>query len=262
MTTTPSPFSLDGAVALVTGASGGIGGGICAALRGAGATVVGTDLRDGSGDTTDHWVTQDVTSPEAWTALIADIRDRYGRLDCLVNNAGIAVTARFEDTTLDEWRRTMTINVEAVAIGVQAALPLLRESGASRDGGSSIVNISSTAGVRGAPYNVAYSASKGAVTIFTKAVAKEFAGLRYPVRVNSVHPSVTRTDMLEGIMQRYVEVGRSPSVEQAIVDFEKAVPMGRFGRPEEMGNAVAFLCSPAASYMTGAEILVDGGSNA
>jgi NAD(P)-dependent dehydrogenase (short-subunit alcohol dehydrogenase family) len=254
-------YSLEGAVALVTGAGGGIGAATCAALRSSGATVVGVDLRDRPEDTVAAlWHRLDVTSEDDWARVVGDIGDRYGRLDCLVNNAGIAITETFENTTAAQWRTTLAVNVEGIASGVKAALPLLTRSGATRAGGSSIVNLSSTAGLGGSPYNVAYSASKGAVTLMTRAMAREFGELGYPIRVNSVHPSVIRTEMLEGIMERYVELGRMPSVQAAVDGFSSRIPLGRFGTPEEIANGIAFLCSPAASFMDGTQFLIDGGA--
>lgn len=254
-------LALDRAVALVTGAGGGIGRAVCAALSEAGARVVGTDLgerpKDWAGDA---WLRQDVTSAEDWARVMDDIGSRFGGLHCLVNNAGIALVETIAETSLAQWRRIMSVNVESILLGLQASLPLLRESGKERPGGSSVVNISSVAGLRGAPLSAAYSASKGAVTLLTKSAAKEFAGLRYPIRVNSVHPGVVETPMIDSIVQRYVDVGFCSSMAQAKEDFVSRTPMRRLALPEDIAGGVVFLCSPAASFMTGAELVVDGGS--
>jgi len=253
-------LALNGAVALVTGAGGGIGRAVCAALGEAGARVVATDIGAAPKDwMADAWWQLDVTSAEDWTRVVDEIGKRFGRLDCLINNAGIALVEHIADTSLEQWRRVMSVNVESVLLGLQAALPLLRESGKDRVGGSSAVNISSTAGLRGAALNAAYCASKGAVTLLTKAAAKEFAALQYPIRVNSIHPGVVGTPMVDSIATRYVEVGVCPSMEEAKQAFIAATQLRRMGRPEDIAGGAVFLCSPAASFMTGAELVIDGG---
>jgi NAD(P)-dependent dehydrogenase (short-subunit alcohol dehydrogenase family) len=255
--------SLQGAVVLVTGANGGIGRAACAGLRAAGARVVGTDVGDAPGELgVDAWCPLDVTSPQDWQRVVSSIRDRFGRLDCLVNNAGISLVERIADTSLEQWRRVSSVNVESVLLGLQATLPLLCESGKQRPGGSSVVNVSSAAGLRGVAFNAAYCASKAAVTLLTKSAAKEFAALRYPIRVNSLHPGSVDTPMMDSIYARYVEVGMSPSVEAAKSAANAARPLGRMARPEDIAGGIVFLCSPAASFMTGSELVIDGGVTA
>lgn len=245
---------LDGSVALVTGASGGIGKAIVAALRAAGAQVVATDLRP-EGDVVAH----DVTSEADWSRIAEDIRQRFGRLDCLVNNAGLSVVAELETQPLAEWRKVQAINVESIVIGLQKTLPLLREGAKGREGGASVVNLSSVGGMRGAAFNAAYCASKAAVALLTKSAAIEFGALKYGVRVNSVHPGGIETEMMESIMRRYVELGAAPDWESSLAGVIASHPIGRMGRPEEIAGGVVFLCSPAASFMTGSELVIDGG---
>lgn len=254
---------LAGTVALVTGAAGGIGQATCRALKAAGATVVATDIPPALGKVpdlaADLALPLDVTDEAGWAAVINTVEERCGRLDCLINNAGISVVARFEDMTLDAWRRCQTINVDGMFLGIRAALPLLRRSGALRKGGASIVNLSSVAGLRGAAFNVAYCTSKGAVRLLTKAAAIEFSALGYPVRVNSVHPGGVATDMMEEIMERYVALGAAPSVAAALESVNALHPIGRMAEPEEVAAGIVFLCSDAASYMRGSELVIDGG---
>jgi len=254
---------LDGAVALVTGANGGIGRAICAALRDSGARLVATDLTDAPRDlTVDLWLRHDVTSPGDWKGVIADVCTRFGRLDCLINNAGVSMVQSIADTSVEQWRRVLNVNVESILLGLQASLAALRQSGSERTGGSSIVNVSSTASVRGIPFHSAYCASKGAVTLLTKSAAKEFAMLGYPIRVNSVHPGTVETPMMETILHRYVETGMLSSVDQARTFFNARNPLGRMARPEEIAGSVIYLCSPAASFVTGSELFVDGAGTA
>lgn len=264
MSDAPS-FSLQGAVALVTGAGGGIGRAICKALTSAGALVTGSGRRNPSVlPEIDSWVQQDVASADDWSRVVTTIEARYGRLDCLVHNAGIYAVESITNISIEQLRYVFSINVEAVLLGLQASLPLLCRSGSDRPGGSSVVTISSVAGIRGAPLNAAYSASKGAVTLLSKSAAKEFALLGHPVRVNTVHPARTATDMMSGIFSRYSEIAASAESEAKLARLAIETPtlMNRMAQPEEIAGAVVYLCSPAASYVTGSELVIDGGFNA
>lgn len=257
-------YSLEGAVALVTGANGEIGGATCAALAAAGAKVVGTDLTAAPKDgvKVDLWAQHDVTSPEAWRTVIEQLHNRFGRLDCLINSAGICPLERLENTSLELWRKIFNVNLDSILIGMQAALPLLRESGAKRSGGSAIVNLASTAGIRGVALGTAYCASKGGVTLLSKSAAKEFGALKYPIRVNSVHPSSVEGPMMDLNFKRFVEMGAAPSVEVARADAAKRNVMGRMARAEDVAGGIVYLCTPAASFVNGAEFVIDGGLTA
>ena len=245
---------LEGSVALVTGASGGIGSAVVDAMRAAGADVIATDLRPSGG-----MIAHDVTSEADWARIAEEIRSRSGRLDCLINNAGISVVADIETQPLAEWRKVQAVNVESIFIGLQKMLPLLREGAKTREGGASVVNLSSVGGLRGAAFNAAYCASKAAVALLTKSAAIEFGALKYGIRVNSVHPGAIDTTMMESIMRRYVELGTASSPEVAQTGVNSMHPLGRMGRPEEIAGGVVFLCSSAASFMTGSELVIDGG---
>ncbi len=257
-------LALENSVALVTGAGGGIGSAICVALADAGATVVATDLpqtpvaQRPSAD----WIDLDVTSPENWDHTIRAVKERHGRLDILVNNAGIDIIEKFEDMTLESWRKTQAVNVDGVFLGIQKALPLLRESGPNRRGGASIVNMSSIAGLVGADFNAAYCASKGAVRLMTKALALEFSALGYKIRVNSVHPGGVNTSMVSSIFQSYVDLGVIDSAKTAYDLSSAAHALGRMAEPSEIAAGVRFLASDEASYMHGAELILDGGYTA
>lgn len=258
-----SIFDLGGTVALVTGATGGIGRATCQALADAGSTVIASDLAESAEVAgAASYRRLDVTDEGSWQALIAAIEAEHGRLDILVNNAGISVTNAIADSSLAEFRRCMAINVEGVFLGTRAAQALLAKSGADRKGGSSIVNLSSVGGLRGAAYMATYCASKGAVKLFTKSAGVEYAMLGLPIRVNSVHPGGIDTDMMDTIYARYVDGGLFPDMDTARATVSASHAMGRMGDPAEIAAGIVYLSTPAASFMTGSELVIDGGMTA
>lgn len=245
-----------GKVALVTGAASGIGRACAEVLAREGAVVVLTDLQAGEevaagirakgGKASFH--RHDVTDEARWNAIVAETAKAHGRLDVLVNNAGIAVAGLVTDLTLDQWRHQMAVNVDGVFLGVKCALPLMRKTGKG-----SIINISSIAGLRGAANLSAYCASKGAVRLFTKSVALECAMMGDGIRCNSVHPGIIETPIWGQVV---------PGTNEPLdLDAMSAVrvPLKRKGVPEDIANAVLFLASEDSSYMTGEEMVVDGG---
>ncbi|MCY1673030.1 SDR family oxidoreductase [Novosphingobium sp. SL115] len=253
-------IALDNVVAVVTGAAGGIGRALVKAMKAANAVVIATDLApDAQIEGADHYLKHDVTSEADWKAVAALVQEKYGRLDALVNNAGYSIVTKFDETPLADFHRVNAINVDSIIIGTQVMLPLLREGGKVRKGGASVVNFSSVGGLRGAAFNAAYCTSKAAVKMLSKCLGAEFAALGYNVRVNSVHPGGIDTPMLGSIMDKYVELGAVPSREVAQAGMEARHPIGRMGRPEEMGGGVVYLCSEAASFVTCTEFVMDGG---
>ncbi len=249
---------LAGKVALVTGAASGIGRASAEALAREGASVVltdvqvdkGVDVAAGIGKAGGKAVfaRQDVTSEQEWGEIVRRIEKDFGRLDVLVNNAGIAVGGLVTDLTLEEFQRQMSVNVDSVFLGTKTALPLMRKTG-----GGSIVNISSVAGLRGAPRLSAYCASKGAVRLFTKAVALECAAMKDGIRVNSVHPGIIDTP----IWGQVIPGSNEPPDLDALSAFR--VPLGVKGQPADIANAIVFLASDESRYMTGEEVVIDGG---
>lgn len=256
------PARLAGKVALVTGAASGIGKACAEALAAEGAVVVLTDIQLALGQETASsiaakggqasFLKQDVTSETEWSRMVERIQADHGRLDILVNNAGIALGGQVADMTYEDWKRQQLVNSDSVFLGTRASLPLMR-----KNGGGSIINMSSVAGLQGAVDLSAYCASKGAVRLFTKAVAVECAALKDGVRVNSVHPGIIDTP----IWNAFAEPGdnQAPDLDAMAVD---SVPMGVVGVPADIANAIVFLASDESRYMTGAEVVVDGGLTA
>jgi NAD(P)-dependent dehydrogenase (short-subunit alcohol dehydrogenase family) len=258
---------LEGKVALVTGGSSGIGAACARALSQAGAAVVITDLQDDKGRELVAEITRaggkaryfhhDVTREEEWAEVMADVKAAHGRLDVLVNNAGIAVpAASVTEISLEDFRRQQAVNVEGVFLGVKHGLALMRAAG----NGGSIINISSVAGLRGSPSLASYCASKGAVRLFTKAVALECAAAKDGVRVNSVHPGIIETPIWLSIVPAGEPGANAPPDLDALSSM--AVPMGVKGLPEDIAKGVLWLATEESRYVTGTELIIDGGLTA
>lgn len=253
---------LEGKVVLITGAAGGLGQAMAHLFAAEGATLVLTDLGQdrldalkaalsSSGHDRVLVMEQDVTDEALWDAVIDKTVAGFGRLDVLVNNAGIGYMADLEETSLAEWKRVHAINSEGPFLGTRKAIKVMKLTG-----GGSIVNISSIAGLIGAVNLAAYCSSKGAVRLFTKAAALHCARRGYNIRVNSVHPSFTETPMVRDM----ITSARNPDKMEAAL--ATAAPMGRMGRPEEVAYAVLYLASDESSFVTGTELAVDGGNTA
>jgi NAD(P)-dependent dehydrogenase (short-subunit alcohol dehydrogenase family) len=205
------------------------------------------------------YVQANVTREEDWQRALEVVRERHGKLHILVNNAGIDLTGAVESLTMEGWRRIMDINVDGVFLGVKTFTPLLAESGQNVRGGSSIINVSSIMGLVGYNETSAYNASKGAVRLFTKAIAIEFAQKQMPIRANSLHPGFVMTPLLQGGFQRWVEKGFAEKPQDIIDSVAAQTPLGRLAEPHELAAGVFFLASEDSAYMTGAELTIDGG---
>ena len=245
-------------VALVTGGASGIGAAAATIMAKQGARVFIGDLQEDLGrtqaaDIGGAFVRLDVTSPGDWAACMAEVEDQAGGLDILINNAGIAAGGTLETETLERFNRMLAINLAGVFLGCQAAVPLM-----SKCGGGSIINVSSVFGQVADQFSIAYSATKGGVRTMTKAIALDCADRKTGVRVNSIHPGFVSTPMVASA------TGAMPD---DVADAYGArtvgqTPMGRIGEPDDIAEVMAFLASDASRYMTGSEIVVDGGFTA
>ena len=246
---------LQGKVALVTGAASGIGAATARRFAAEGASVALTDVRAEVGaalaetlNADGHrarFVPLDVTSESQWEAAVARVTGRFGPPTVLVNNAGIYARRLIEDTSPAELDRMMEVNVKGVFLGIKAVLPAMRAGG-----GGSIVNLSSVAGIIGSAISSDYNASKGAVRILTKCAALQYA--KDGIRCNSVHPAPIDTDM--GWQAMPAGEIRERRLQE--------IPLGRMGTADEVANAILFLASDEASFVTGSELVVDGGLTA
>jgi len=249
--------SLEGKVALVTGAARGIGAACATSLAKRNARVVLTDVLDSVGEATAAdlraqgynatFRTLDATDEQAWDRVVASVVAEFGHLDILVNNAGITLAKTIEDLSIEEFRRVLEVNLLSCFLGTRKAIQVMKTTG-----GGAIINIASNATQTVVPLTTAYSPSKAAVANLSKVAALHCAVERYNIRVVSVHPGPTETEMLKGGASRAADI---PQVKRLI----EAIPMGRMGQPREIGEVVAFLASDDASFMTATEVFVDGG---
>ena len=253
---------LRGKVALLTGAAAaikgelmGFGGAAAHLFVREGAKVVLTDIRDELGERAAaslradghdaRYLRLDVTSEQNWAQVVDSVMAAHGRLDILFNNAGIAVPGKVETMTADTWDRELGVHAKGVFLGTRAAIPAMRKGG-----GGSIINTSSVMGIVGSPTAPAYSAAKGAITLFTKSAALQYA--KENIRINSVHPGYADTPLTD---KRFAD----PAIRQALID---RTPMGRLGTAEDIANGVLFLASDESSWVTGSELVIDGGMTA
>ncbi|ATL32600.1 SDR family NAD(P)-dependent oxidoreductase [Streptomyces formicae] len=246
---------LEGKVALITGATGGIGAATAELFAREGARLVITDVareplrklarRVEAGGAEVTTALLDVSSAREWEEVTALVRDRFGVLDVLVNLAGILDWPGIEDTREEVWDRVIDVNQKGTWLGMRAAMPLLRASG-----NASVINTSSVLGLVGSGAAAAYQASKGAVRLLSKTAAVEYA--RQGVRVNSIHPGVIATPMIQDLLDEQGD--RQPDI--------RRTPMRRAGRADEVAPAILFLAGDDSSFVTGSELVVDGGLTA
>lgn len=253
---------LDGKVALLTGAAAampgelmGFGGAAANLFVREGAKVVLTDIRDDLGERSAaalreggaeaRYMHLDVTSEDDWTAAVDATMAAFGRLDILFNNAGTAFPMKVEEMPADIWDRELNVHAKGVFLGTRAVIPAMRQGG-----GGSIINTSSVMGIVGSPTSPAYSAAKGAIKLFTKSAALQYA--KENIRINSVHPGYADTPLTDG---RFAE----PAVREALL---KRTPMGRLGTAMDIANGVLYLASDEAAWVTGSELVIDGGMTA
>jgi 3alpha(or 20beta)-hydroxysteroid dehydrogenase len=250
---TGSAPRLDGKVAIITGAAGGIGAASARRFAAEGARLLLSDADGARAQALAHELggqavscAHDVASETDWQAVIASALEAHGRIDILLNNAGVFLAASLAETSLDDFRRVTEVNTVGVFLGMRAVAPSMTEQRAG-----SIINVSSVAGLGGSPYLTAYASSKWAVRGMTKVLARELAP--FGIRVNSLHPGQIDTDM--NARQRE----KTPELIDKLI---KAIPLRRIGTPEEVAHAAVFLASEESVYVTGSELAIDGGTSA
>jgi len=244
-----------GKVALISGGSGGIGAATAELLAKEGAAVVIADLLEKEGRLVATSINEsggqglfiklDVTNEASWVSAVDAAVSNFGKLDILVNNAGVSHRAGLEDTTSDAWDKVIDVNVKGVFLGTKAVIPAMRAAG-----GGSIINISSIYGLVGSVTSTAYHASKGAVRIFNKSTAIQYASEN--IRANSVHPGFVDSPMTRAHHD-------NPNIHQERVS---KMPLGRMGEPEDIAAGILYLASDESSFVTGAELVIDGGMTA
>lgn len=260
---------LKGRVAFVSGGLRGIGLACVERFLAEGAEVILSDLDADDSDTVTEvmgklgqaasYVQANVTQEADWQRARDVVVSRHGKLHILVNNAGTDLTGPVETLEMEKWRRIMDINVDGVFLGVKTFVPLMAESGKDVKGGSSIINVSSIMGIVGYNEVSAYNASKGAVRMFTKGIAVEFAQKQMPIRANSLHPGFVVTPLLHAGFQRWVDSGFAEKKQDLVDAVAGQTPIGRLADPSELAAGAFFLASEDSSYMTGAELVMDGG---
>jgi 3(or 17)beta-hydroxysteroid dehydrogenase len=266
MEAAPVAQRIAGKVALVTGAASGIGRATAILLAQEGAVVTCADLNSGQASATAvkissggghaSWAELDVTAEEAWSQAIADIVASHGRIDVLVNCAGISFACPVADMSLEDWRRVMAVNLDGVFLGTKHAIRVMREHGGS------IINVSSASGIKASPGASAYSTSKAAVCMFTKAAAKECVEKGYPIRVNAVCPGAVKTPMWRTMPFFRDLMAKAGSEEVTFQDMARSLPGGRFIEPEEVAASILYLASDEANSVTGMDLIIDNGFTA
>jgi len=263
---------IDGKVALVSGAGNGIGAETARTLAAAGGVVIVTDIDEAAGarvaaDITAagrraHDYRLDVTQEADWREVTRRVCADHGGLDVVVNNAGIECIQRIADLTLDDWHRVCRVNLDGVFLGTKYAIWGMTEGSTTRPQGGSIINLSSVAGLVGTPGQSAYNTTKGGVRLFTKSAALECANLGCGIRVNSVHPGVIETPLVAAAWKGWTDVGFGATEQETRDNVLRMHPIGRLGQPADVARAILYLASDDSSFVTGAELVVDGGFSA
>lgn len=261
---------LAGKVALVTGAARGIGAATARSLARDGACIAIADIHDEAGEAVASEIKCDggnaffvhlnVALEDEWREALQATVGRFGGLDVLVNNAGVYLAKSCEEATLEDWQKICSVNLTGVFLGTRIALPALRERALIKPHGSSIINMSSTVGLKGSSVDPLYSLTKGGITTFTKSTALEFGHKGYRIRVNSVHPGPVETDM--AAQHRKVRADDPAASEATRQALAASLPIKRVAMPSDIASAVVFLASDEAGFMTGSSLIIDGGATA
>ena len=261
---------VDGKVALLSGAARGIGAESAMVLAKGGAKVVITDLLEERGHETveriraaggdARFYRHDVTVEAEWQHVVDETVRHYGGIDVLVNNAGLFIAEPTETMSYEAYRKLCAVNLDGVWMGTKIAGKAMKESAKKSPFGGSIINLSSVAGLVGSALAASYNLTKGGVRLFTKGTAMEYAPFR--IRVNSVHPGVIQTDMGQQVFDTAVAFGWAGGDNEARETMTNLHPIGRLGVPMDIANAISFLASDDSSFITGTELVVDGGMTA
>ena len=251
-------------IAMLSGGAVGIGAASAGLLAREGASVVVTDINDSAGEETAEAIRtdggealdlhHDVTDEQQWESVYATAVERYGRVDIVVNNAGLGIGGAPEDQTLEDWRKLMAVNLDAIFLGTKHALRTMKAHKPAT--GGSIINLSSIEGIVGDPNLGAYNASKGRVRLYTKSVALYCGTNGLGIRVNSIHPGYIWTPMVENYLASVGDVAEGRKVLDAMH------PIGHVGEPDDIAYGVLYLASDESKFVTGAELVIDGGYTA
>ncbi len=265
---TKTSFRVDGKVALVTGAGRGLGASCARILAEAGAKVMLTDIVNEQAEAVVEDINSsggqslfrqmDVVQEEHWVSTIEETVKAFGGFDIVVNNAGVESMNLVEDHTLEDWRKVMSVNLEGVFLGTKHAIRAMKPGGIAGKGGS-IIQMCSICAMVGLEGAVSYSAAKAGVRMLTKVAAIECGKLNYGIRVNSLHPGVILTELTKAGMEESAKRGVFKSASEAQALYESMHPIGRLGEPIDIANATLYLASDASSFVTGSELVVDGG---
>jgi NAD(P)-dependent dehydrogenase (short-subunit alcohol dehydrogenase family) len=258
--------------AVVTGGSKGIGKSVCLALANAGANIFILDINKEEGLKTveellklnveAYFFSINVSEENEWIDFVTSLNFKNKSIDILVNNAGIWLGKEINNVTFEEYQKLISINLTGVFLGIKHLTPSLIEAGEKTKFGSSVINLSSVAGLVGSQLDPLYSMTKGGITTFTKSMAIYFGKKKYPIRINQVHPGIIETDMGKQVAEARINQNPKMTKEESYSSGIMQTPLGRLGTVQEVANTILFLSSDESSFMTGSSLVVDGGLTA
>ena len=264
--------NLQGKNAIVTGGSKGIGRSVCLALANAGVNINVLDLNKDQGLNTVKEIIKlnvkaefyeiDVAQENEWINFVTYLDTKNKSIDILVNNAGIWLGKEISNVSIEEYHKLISINLTGVFLGIKHLIPFLTKAGEKSNFGSSIINLSSVAGLVGSQLDPLYSMTKGGITTFTKSMAIYFGKKKYPIRINQVHPGIIETDMGSQVAEARIKQNPSMTLKDSYSAGILQTPLGRLGTAEEVAKTILFLSSDDSSFMTGSSLVVDGGLTA
>ena len=264
--------NLQGKNAIVTGGSKGIGRSVCLALANAGVNINVLDLNKDQGLNTVKEIIKlnvkaefyeiDVAQESEWINFVTYLDTKNKSIDILVNNAGIWLGKEISNVSIEEYHKLISINLTGVFLGIKHLIPFLTKAGEKSNFGSSIINLSSVAGLVGSQLDPLYSMTKGGITTFTKSMAIYFGKKKYPIRINQVHPGIIETDMGSQVAEARIKQNPNMTLKDSYSAGILQTPLGRLGTAEEVAKTILFLSSDDSSFMTGSSLVVDGGLTA